>query len=405
MTSALGNIFLLLQLQPGQDNGGWSLIPGIPNHYISASYARLVMDLAGQVRTVAFIVAAVLLAVSLAVNASGWLIKDLNIKEILRIAVITVSLLVLWAPTFGFLMSFGYNVGEYIVDGRKVSSMLENAFRQTPNGELPGYAAGKGPADGGASDVNSGGFLSWLLDTGGGFADLVTTSLAILVAGLCSLLFMIAAFVMPSVWLVFATLLFVFGPLVIALGMLPRIGGKILGNLFGTLFELSLWQAWFHICAWLVMASNDLVGKKATDFFGGAEGAAAVDSAYTSAESASMGLVFACLYFATPLVVRYLITISQVGVMTALIINKISSVASLGTGVLAGGLGGAAAGAERYLSGKAGLQQVFSGVRGAASGGLTGVVGSTRSGYQVLRGIRSVNPAPEKVKKSADKSA
>jgi hypothetical protein len=405
MTGDLGSIFLL-QINSGPESVGWSLIPGIPNHYISASYARLVMDLAGRARTVAFIVAAVLLAVSLAVNGSGWLIKDLNIKEVLRSAVITVSLLVIWTPTFGFLMSFGYHMGEFLVDEKKVTNLLENAFRQTPNGELPGQTAGKGPADGGASDVKSGGWLSWLLDVDAGFTDLITTSLAAVVSVLCMLLFMIAAFVMPSIWLVFATLLFIFGPLVISLGMLPRIGGKILGNLFGSLFELSLWQAWFHICAWLVMASNDLVGKKVTDFFFNSEnGAQAVDAAYTSAEAAAMGLVFAGLYFATPLVVRHLVPVSQFGATAALIINKASSIATIGAGMVTGGAGGAAAGAGKYMAGKTGLEAVLGGVRGAVSGGLSGAVSSTRSGYQIMRGIRSVNPPPEKVTKSAGKSA
>src|SRR5262245_17743903 len=119
MAGDLGSVFLL-QINSGPESVGWSLIPGIPNHYISASYARLVMDLAGNVRTVAFIVAATLLAVSLAVNGSGWLIKDLSIKEVLRSAVITVSLLVIWTPTFGFLMSFGYHIGEFIVDEKKI---------------------------------------------------------------------------------------------------------------------------------------------------------------------------------------------------------------------------------------------------------------------------------------------
>src|SRR5215510_1698840 len=257
-------------------------------------------------------------------------IKDLSIKEVLRSAVITVSLLVIWTPTFGFLMSFGYHIGEFIVDEKKVTNIVENAFRQTPNGELPGRAAGNGPAD-----------------VGAGFTDLITTSIAAVVSGLCMILFMIAAFVMPSIWLVFATLLFIFGPFVISLGMLPRIGGKILGNLFGTLFELSLWQAWFHICAWLVMASNDLVGKKATDFFNGANGAQAVDAAYTSAESAAMGLVFAALYFATPVVIRHLVPVSQVGAATASIINNVSNIA----GMAIGGYQGVAAGLDGVLGG------------------------------------------------------
>jgi hypothetical protein len=355
------------------------------------------MDLAGQVRTVAFIIAATLLGVSLAVNGSGWLIKDLSIKEVLRNALITVSLLVIWTPAFGFLMSFGYQVGEYIVVEKKVTNLLENSFRQNPNGETPGQTAGKGPTQAGASDVNSGGWLSWLLDVGGEFTDLLTTSIAVIIASLCTLLFVIAAFVMPSIWLVFATLLFVFGPLIISLGMIPRIGGKILGNLFGSVFELSLWQAWFHICAWLVMASNDLVGKKATDlFFNGAEGAQAVDAAYTSAESASMGLVFAGLYFATPVVVRHLVPVSQFGAMTALIINKASSIAALGAGVATAGPKAMAVGA-----GKAGLNAVIGGVKGTVSGGLSGA----RSGYQILRGMRSGNPAPEKVKRPAEKRA
>src|SRR5262245_7282309 len=402
MTGDLGSIFLL-QINSGPESVGWSLIPGIPNHYISASYARLVMDLAGNVRTVAFIVAAALLAVSLAVNGSGWLIKDLSIKEVLRSALITVSLLVIWTPTFGFLMSFGYHSVDVMVEEKKVTNIVENAFRQTPNGELPGRAAGNGPADGGASDVKSGGWLSWLMDVGAGFTDLVTTSIAAVVSGLCMILFMIAAFVMPSIWLVFATLMFVFGPFVISLGMLPRIGGKILGNLFGSLFELSLWQAWFHICAWLVMASNDLVGKKATDFFNGANGAQAVDAAYTSAESAAMGLVFAALYFATPLVVRHLVPVSQVGAATASIINKVSNIA----GMAIGGYQGVAAGLDGVLGG---VRRAVRGARGGAAGGsrsegLGDAAGGSRSGYQVMRGVRSVNPAPERINKSASKRA
>jgi hypothetical protein len=401
MVGALGSIFLL-QVTPGSESEGWSLIPGIPNHYISVNYARLVMDLAGRARTVAFIVAAVLLVASLAVNASGMLIKDLNIKEVLRSALITVTLLVIWTPTFGSLISFGYHLGEYVVDEKKVTNVLENAFRGTPNGELPGFKAGEGPTDGGASDVKSGGWLSWLLNLGGSPAAWITTGIAAFVTSLCMLLFMIAAFVMPSIWLIFATLLFIFGPLVISLGMLPRIGGKILGNLFGSLFELSMWQAWFHICAWLVMASNDLVGKKAIDLFNnGANGAQATDSAYTSAESAAMGLVFAGMYFATPLVVRHLVPMSQIGTAAAAFINKASTVA----GTAIGGVKGAVLGAAKTIGGMAGSMVAggFGGGRGTAGGGLSGSGGSARGGYQIMMGARSVNPTPERAKRSAGK--
>src|SRR5262245_15274206 len=130
MVSISASIFLLLQ---PADGSGWSLIPGIPNHYISASYAELVTDLANRVRTVAFIVAAVLLAASLAVNASGWLIKDLNIREVLRTGVLVVALLVLYSPSYGFLMSFGYNVGESIIAEKQVTRMVATTFRQMPN--------------------------------------------------------------------------------------------------------------------------------------------------------------------------------------------------------------------------------------------------------------------------------
>src|SRR5262245_31087902 len=301
MIGALRCIFLL-QVAPGSESGGDSLIPGIPNHYISVSYAQLVTDLAGHVRTVAFFVAAVLMVVSIAVNSSGFLIKDLNIKEVLSNDLITVFLLLIWAPSFGVLMGFGYRLGELIVAEKRVTVMLLNAFRPNTDKNTPGQRAGEVPVGGGAGDAKSGGWLAGILDIGVLGERLRTAGMSLLVAGLCAILFTIASFVMPSVWLVFATLLFIFGPLVISFGMIPRIGGKILGNLFGSLLELSLWQAWFHICAWLVVASNDLVRNKVSDiFFEGAEGARATDSAYTSAESAAMGLIFAGMYFATPL--------------------------------------------------------------------------------------------------------
>src|SRR5262245_34984703 len=209
MISALGSIFLL-QVNPGPESAGWSLIPGIPNHYISVSYARLVMGLAGNMRTVAFIVAATLLAVSIAIAGSGWLIKDLSIKEVLRNALISVSLLVMWQPAFGFLMSFGYQIGEFIVAEKDISKKLVNAFRsnQTVDTNTPGQRAGEGPADGGAGDVKSGGWLSWLLDIGGVIGDLYTIGIVAVITSLCTLLFMIATFVMPSIWLIFATLIF-----------------------------------------------------------------------------------------------------------------------------------------------------------------------------------------------------
>src|SRR5262245_1485661 len=177
MIGALGSIFLL-QVNPGSESGGESLIPGIPNHYISASYARLVLELAGNVRTVAFIVAAALLAVSLAVNASGWLIKDLNIKEVLRSALITVSLLVLWTPSFGVIMGFGYGVGELFVAEKEVMRKLGNFFRPNPDRDTPGQRAGQGSGDGGAGDVKSGGWLSWLLDLGGPVTDMLSAGIA-----------------------------------------------------------------------------------------------------------------------------------------------------------------------------------------------------------------------------------
>jgi hypothetical protein len=392
----------LLQINPGSELGGESLIPGIPNHYISASYARLVMELAGRVRTVAFISAAVILVASIAVNSSGFLVKDLNIKEVLRNALITVLLLVIWAPSFGVLMGFGYRLGELLVAENEVTKMLLNTFRLNPDTDTAGQRAGEGPGDGGAGDVKSGGWLSWILDIGVMGERLRAAGMSMLIAGLCAILFTIASFVMPSVWLVFATLLFVFGPLVISFGMIPRIGGKILGNLFGSLFELSLWQAWFHICAWLVIASNDLVRNKATDIFiDGAEGAQAVDSAYTSAESAAMGLIFAGLYFATPLVVRHLVPVSQFGTAAAAIINKASSYAAMGAGAVTGGVKGAMLGAAKTIGGKAvGMAAGgFGGGGGNVGGGGSGSAGGARGGYQIMKGGRSANPAPARVAK------
>ena len=408
MIGVLGCIFLL-QVAPGSGSGGDSLIPGIPNHYISVSYARLVTDLAGHVRTVAFFVAAVLMVVSIAVNSSGFLIKDLNIKEVLRNALITVLLLLIWAPSFGVLMGFGYRLGELIVAEKRVTEELLNAFRSNPDKNTPGQRAGEGPGDGGAGDAKSGGWLSGVLDKGGivgGIAYYYTLGITALITELCTLLFLIGTFVMPSVWLVFATLLFIFGPLAISFGMIPRIGGKILGNLFGSLFELSLWQAWFHICAWLVIASNDLVRNKVSDiFFEEAKGARSTDSAYTSAESAAMGLIFAGMYFATPLVVRHLVPVSQIGTAASAFINKASSYAATGAGLVTGGVKGAMLGAAKTIGGMAGSVATggSGGGKGNAGGERSGSAGGARSGYQIMKGGRSANPAPARIKKPVGK--
>jgi hypothetical protein len=122
-----------------------------------------------------------------------------------------------------------------------------------------------------------------------------------IIIGLSIILYFLICFFMTSLWLVLATVLYITGPLVMVMAIVPG-GGKLAARWFGALLQLSLWQVWFAICYWFMDAG-------ATKLFQG-EGLL-TDSVdwrtmghASTLEGAAFALLFGLMYLSTPYVVQ-----------------------------------------------------------------------------------------------------
>lgn len=176
--------------------------------------------------------------------------------------------------------------------------------------------------------------------------------LSMIMIGLSIALFLFGWLFMTYAFLALAIASYVFSPIVIALGVIPRWGGRLMENWVSSIVQLSAWQIWMAICTWFVKLGPLLFLKDA-----GNGGPLDTTNTRVMIESAAMCLVFAAMIFATPWVVNALLPISHFGYYANMAMNvttgKITGavttaaqVATMGAGGGAGGGGGAMAGAS-----------------------------------------------------------
>lgn len=177
-------------------------------------------------------------------------------------------------------------------------------------------------------------------------------SLVAVVVGLSVIIMLIGSLFINTIWIIFSIVLYVFGPIIIVLGLIPGWGPKLLTNWLGAVIQLAAWQIWLAICWWIIQVSSAL------PFFTNKGEMPTIDNIrgnVTSFEGAAFALAFALLYLATPFIIQGLLPLGRFSVMA--------------------GIGMAAA--QSQVSGA--VKSVSGGAQSAAKSGQGGGEGSSRS--------------------------
>ncbi len=201
--------------------------------------------------------------------------------QLLLKGAMVVLLLVGYQYSFGVVMRTGYALAQQIQETPFIVDQLKMTEEKLKQGQGDGSWA-------------SWAFTSLKLISGE--LELVT-----IIVGLGIILYFVICFFMTSLWLVLATVLYITGPLVMVMAIVPG-GGKLAARWFGALLQLSLWQVWFAICYWFMDAG-------ATKLFQG-QGLLtnSVDwrtmGYATTLEGLAFAVLFGLMYLGTPYVVQ-----------------------------------------------------------------------------------------------------
>lgn len=287
-------------------------------------------------------------------------------EQVLMTGTLCVFMLVGYNQIFYLVMSTGDTMAQQIASREQLQDATEKI--QTESQKLT--------QDGSTGD-NSGDF--GILTTFGQllFATSGTTVLTSLVIGLSILVFLIGSLFINTLWLIFVVALYIFGPISIALGVIPGWGGKLISTWLGALVQLSAWQIWMAFCWFCVMIGGELFRIQnggALPTIGNLRGTV------TSFESAAFALVFALLYLATPFIIQGLIPLGRFSVMAGIGVaaaqSQIGSAIKGGQQALSQGRGGGGSGgggasrsAPGGAAGRSGGGTPGGGAAGGAGGG------------------------------------
>ena len=200
-----------------------------------------------------------------------------------------------------------------------------------------------------------------------------------LVIALADLLFFISLIFMGLLYLALMIIAYITGPLVIALGAIPRWGNRLLATWVGTMVQLSVWPIWFALVAWFILVTNKVfLVSNSTNLL-------SLDTTSQNIESAVLALLLALMNFATPFIINMVLPVSRTsqlgqyawGVASAKMSSMVGGavrMAGMAAGGLAGGAGGAAAGSS--ASGDA-TQRISAPVTAGSSGASSAATGTT----------------------------
>lgn len=357
----LAKIFFALQTS--------ELVPGVEWNNMSTAH-NMVADFHTKMMNGAWSIFLVLLAI-----AGGLIVfnimAELNMdaKELLNRGLIVTFLLVGFNPIFGGIMKGGDLLASQIASKQDLARAADKAreFAGDPAEEDNGIA----------------GKLWGLIK---GILKVVNNGLLVtIVQGLVCIIFIIATLFINTLWIVFVIALYVFGPLSIVLGAIPKVGGKLIETWIGACVQLSIWQVWMAICWWFVSLGTELV---VGDLSGGSvSGTLSAGGAW---QVTGLSLVFACLYFATPFIVQGLIPISSFSFMAAfgartavMQVQNLASTAQSSTKSLNQAINGGGKSASRGASSGAAsgaAKGAAAGPKGAAAGAAKGAAGGAAKG-------------------------
>jgi hypothetical protein len=338
-------------------------LPGTGD-YITDAGIQQIMELHKKVYAASWLVLALMVAISLAMNLTGLLARrEISPKDLILRGLMVVCLMVGFDQIYGLIMSVGHGMAQEIMPDYQLADLTKSAQRAADKQIEGGLAAGGSAQDDAANWMAGITNFLWnmVINPGAGIAGiLVALSIA---------LFLFGAIFINMAWIALATVLYVLGPILIVFGVIPRIGGRVLSTWVTALVQLSAWRIWMAVCGWFVWNGPSL-------FLHDVQAGGPLDFENTTVmiESAVMSLVFAGMYFSTPLIINAVLPLSRFSMWG---MAAWSMAVNRGTGAMATFMrvGGAVAGAA--VGGPPGM------VVGAAAGQGANVVqqfGSTAGG-------------------------
>jgi hypothetical protein len=360
------NTILLLLLQIN--------LPGTGD-YITDAGMQQIMELHKKVYTASWLVFALMVAIGLAMNLTGLLARlEISPKDLILRGLMVVCLMVGFDQVYGLIMSVGHGMAQEIMPDYQLADLTKSAQRAADRQIEGGQAAGGGTQDDAANWMAGITNFLWnmVINPGAGIAGiLVALSIA---------LFLFGAIFINMAWIALATVLYVLGPVLIVFGVIPRLGGRVVSNWVTALVQLSAWRIWMAVCGWFVWNGPSL-------FLHDVQAGGPLDFENTTVmiESAVMSLVFAGMYFSTPLIINAVLPLSRFSMWG---MAAWSMAVNRGTGAMAtfmrvgGAVAGAAVGGPPGMvvgaaAGQgANVVQQFGSTAGGSSGGSSGMLTS-----------------------------
>lgn len=331
--------FLLLQMTPGGGRGlpGFgNKIPGVPFEYIPEQGAMQAIDLYYKmVGTAWWLMFGLMIVGGFYVVIAVADRKNIEATEIIKRGVAAAVMMGLLPILFALIMSAGGAIGERIFSGADMQT-LNKAFRQAAQEEMNE----KETTNPGAMWLRRMASLTSILNPG----QILLTELF---RGIATVAFYASAILMTLFWRFLVVILFVMGPILCVLGVIPQFGPKVIGGYFAALCQVSAWQIWFAVCAFFVKSGNAFFQAQ-RDLF------TKVD-AVNDYESIAICLMFAIAYLMTPFLVNALLPISKFSAMgTWAMQSGMKAVMGAASGVMqmAGGKVVGAVGAFSRFGGK-----------------------------------------------------
>ena len=324
-------------------------IPGIPDDYLTDQGITQILALHDKIMNTAWYLFAILVIVAGGLVVTGLLTSmQISTQEVVKNGMLVVVMLLGFDIFFGFV----FNAGHYVAS----TIMSDTDFMQLAK-DVRDHA---NVTDGGGAA--SGDWLGLIFTMLGKSIINPGVGLGMVLIGLAIAIFLLSALFINIAWLALAVAAYTFSPIALALGIIPRWGGKLLESWISSLVQLSAWQIWMAICGWFVKLGPFM-------FLQSSGSTGPLDSLDTrlSLETGAMCLVFAALYMSTPWIISAYLPISHFGFHASRAIGAAYGMISGTAGVAMEAAGTVASAAVTGGAGAGG---------GAAAGGGGGAIGA-----------------------------
>lgn len=304
---------------------------------------------------------------------SGLIAKvEIDPKELILRMVLVACLLVGFEFMFYGVLGIGLQVSYEIMTQEDQDSVSKSINESVPKDDGETGTTTYGWLVGAVTFITN-----FTLDPGVGLVGMIIA--------LADILFFISLIFMGLLWLALVIVHFVFGPIVIALGVVPRWGNRFLSSWTGSLIQLAMWPVWFAFVTWFITITNKVFIVTNASSVGDS------DTKAQNLESASLALIFAVMNFSAPFIINILFPLSRTSQMGqyaySMAMNKVGGMGSSFTrtagaavGAAAGGPGGAAVGASAGGAMSDGTQKIVNPVGGGGGGSQAAAAGGGGGG-------------------------